>query len=406
MKVKTIIHSIKNKTFFDDAKVSIFIRFLFPLYSFLCKKMKVQEDKIVFLNFYGRGYGDNPKYIAEYIIENKLPYRLVWLIDNKKCKEGNALPTCIKPVPYRSFKSVKELATAGVWVDNCRKEFFPKKKDDQMYIQTWHGTFLTKKIEADADLSEGYIRNAKKDSKAIDFLLSSNTERTKQMKRCFWYDGEIAETGCPRDDILFDENKIVKSKNKICDFYNIPKNNKILLYLPTFRNSHTLEPYKIDYSGIIDSLGKRFSGKWTAITRLHPGMVSFADKLNLPHFVMNGTFWNDTQELLSAADVILTDYSSMGDYSLYLKPLFMYCPDLEDYKKERGFEIPIESYPFPISKTNEELKEKILNFNKEDYDQKVEEYYKSQGLKEDGTACEKVLKLIEEFQTKRCGGAK
>ena len=45
----------------------------------------------------------------------------------------------------------------------------------------------------------------------------------------------------------------------------------------------------------------------------------------------------------------------------------MYCPDLEEYKKERGFEIPLESYPFPIAHDNEELIKNIENFDEENY---------------------------------------
>ena len=78
----------------------------------------------------------------------------------------------------------------------------------------------------------------------------------------------------------------------------------------------------------------------------------------------------------------------------------MYCPDLEEYKKERGFEIPLESYPFPIAHDNEELIKNIENFDEENYKMKVQEYYDQQGLLEDGNACKKVLEVIENFKKK------
>ena len=399
MKIRIWLKIIKEGRFVT-AIMDALNRRILKIGGFLIKNMKVNPRKIVFSNFYGRGYGDNPKYIAEYIINNHLNYELVWIIDDKKCKKGTSLPACIKSVPYRSLSSLKELSTACVWIDNCRKDYFPPKKENQLYIQTWHGTFLTKKIEGDANLPEDYISMAKKDSSITDYILSSNRERTNQIKRCFWFNGPILEIGCPRDDIMFDKVAKKSIKDKVCDFFKISKDNNIILYVPTFRNSHTLSPYNVDYEGVVRSLEKKFSKNWTVITRLHPGMVSFADKLNLPDFVINGTFYNDMQELLCASDVILTDYSSMGDYSLFLKPLFIYCPDLEEYKKERGFEIPLESYPFPIAHDNEELIKNIENFDEENYKMKVQEYYDQQGLLEDGNACKKVLEVIENFKKK------
>lgn len=394
MKIKNIFLSVKDKTFLEKCYTHFFMR-SYKIYAFFLRERRIQKNKIVFCNFYGRGYGDNPKYIAEYILKHKLDYELVWIIDDKKCKDGDSLPSEIHRTNYKSFSSVKELSTAGVWIDNCRKDYFPRKKSGQIYIQTWHGTFITKKIEADAELPDVYIKMAKRDSAAIDFLLSSNRKRTEQFKRCFWYNGAIIETGCPRDDILFDKSAKKDIKRKICSFYGIDLSKKILLYVPTFRNSYSLEPYSVDYEKLQVTLEKRFGEKWQIITRLHPGMISFSDKLNLPQNIVNATFYNDMQELLCASDIILTDYSSMGDYSLYLKPLFMFCTDIEVYKKERGFEENLESLPFPIAQNNSELADTIMAFDKQTYEEKVSAYYKHEGLCENGHASKNVMQLIE-----------
>ena len=42
----------------------------------------IVPNKIVFINFNGRGYGCNPKYIVEEILRQKLPYELVWLVSD------------------------------------------------------------------------------------------------------------------------------------------------------------------------------------------------------------------------------------------------------------------------------------------------------------------------------------
>ena len=394
MKIKNIIKSIKDGLFFERLHFHFFMK-VYPIYAWFLQNKKIKKNKIVFCNYYGSGYGDNSKYIAEYILKHNLDYDLVWLIDENKCRNGDSLPSKIRKVRYESLESIKELSTAGIWIDNCRKGYFPPKKIDQIYIQTWHGTFVTKKIEADADLPEFYIKMAKRDSLAIDFLLSSGKKRTEQFKRCFWYNGEIVETGSPRDDILFDKNAKSEIKKKICSFYNFNIKKHILLYVPTFRNSHSLEPYSVDYEKLSSALKKRFDGEWQIIARLHPNMISFADKLNLPKFVINATLYNDMQELLCVSDVVLTDYSSMGDYSIYLKPLFMFCTDIDEYQKERGLQEDLKSLPFSISKTNQELYENIVNFDKLKYEEKLSAYYKTEAFCENGNASEKVMQLIE-----------
>lgn len=49
------------------------------------------RDKIVFMYFWGRGYGDSPKYIAEEIIRQGLPYDLVWLVQDMNTEVPNRI---------------------------------------------------------------------------------------------------------------------------------------------------------------------------------------------------------------------------------------------------------------------------------------------------------------------------
>lgn len=396
MNVRNVFLSVLDGTFCGKMRSRFFFA-TYHLYAVVfLKNVRIKRNKIVLANFYGRGYGCNPKYIAEYILRNNLDYELVWIVDKAKCRFGDDLPDGIRKVRYKSYKSVKELASAGFWIDNCRKDYFPPKKQGQVYIQTWHGTFRTKKIEADAVLPDIYVKMAKRDSSAIDYLLSGCKKRTAQFRQCFWYDGAIVETGCPRNDILFDESSGAIIKKKIREMYGLDFKSKILLYVPTFRNSHTLDFYDVDYAAVRSALEERFGGEWHVMVRLHPGMLPYAEGLRLPDFVLNGTFYNDIQELLCASDAVLTDYSSMGDYSLYLKPLFRYCPDLDSYKAERGFYEDIESLPFPIAHDNVELVRTILDFDAEKYETKLLDYYTENGLFGRGHASKNVVALIEQ----------
>ena len=112
--------------------------------------------------------------------------------------------------------------------------------------------------------------------------------------------------------------------------------------------------------------------------------------------MINVSGYADMQELICAADVLITDYSSsVWDFSLTGKPCFIYANDLSAYKEERNFYTPIEEWPFALAETNEELHENILNFDPEVYKHKVEEHHKELGSYETGHACEALYELLE-----------
>lgn len=151
--------------------------------------LPVDKKKVVFCSYYGRGYSDNPKAIAQAMLDAGTDAKLCWLVKDEK--EAATLPKGIIPIPYDSPRRIFCLATARVWVDNSRK-YDRFKKKNQFYLQTWHG-FALKRIEKDAidALPGDYERGALKDSGHTDLLLSNSTYMTNVLRRCYWYEGEI-----------------------------------------------------------------------------------------------------------------------------------------------------------------------------------------------------------------------
>ncbi|MBR3051569.1 MAG: glycosyltransferase, partial [Selenomonadaceae bacterium] len=111
-------------------------------------RMELSAKKIVFVNFLGRGYGCNPKYIAEEILRQNLPYDMVWLVNDL----NESMPEKIRKVSYGSLDSIYELATAKVIVSNVKNLLpYPNKKRGQFFIMTWHAWQGLKYIEKDAE---------------------------------------------------------------------------------------------------------------------------------------------------------------------------------------------------------------------------------------------------------------
>ena len=63
------------------------------------------------------------------------------------------------------------------------------------------------------------------------------------------------------------------------------------------------------------------------------------------------------EELLTVADVCITDYSSLiFEYSLFERPMVFFAYDMENYLDERGFYYPVgEMMPGPVCRTTKEV---------------------------------------------------
>lgn len=150
---------------------------------------------------------------------------------------------------------------------------------------------------------------------------------------------------------------------------------------------------------MLGALKEKFGGDWKILVRMHPNFVRYQNRL-IPQNenIINVSEYPDIQELLVAADIAITDYSScIFDFMLSRKPGFIYASDIKEFDNDRGFYYPLTSTPFPVATHNEELRKNILNFDYETYKIKVEEFLKDKGCMEDGHASERTVDLIEQI---------
>ena len=369
-------------------------------FEYIYKYLPIDKNKIVIINFSGNGYGCNPKYIAEKLLDKKGNFKIIWLISDKY-RKTNDFPKGIKLVNFGSERAIYELATAKIWISNVRLINLIKrglnKKQGQKYIQTWHGSLGIKKIDKDANANFWKNSNWKdyhiKDSEMIDYMISNSSFETIVYKNAISNKADIKEFGHPRNDIFFKDN--IKVREKFLSDFKFTKNTKILLYVPTFRDNKNISCYDIEYNKLLHPLAEKFGGDWKILIRLHPRLIQFKEIL-IPNNVTDVTFYSDIQELLVSADIAITDYSScIFDFMLTKRPAFIYANDIEKYNNERGFYYPLTETPFPIARNNDELIENIKNFNFFDYQNKVDKFISEKRCIDDGLASERVVKLIE-----------
>lgn len=354
----------------------------------------IKRNKIVVSNFNGQGYGDNPKYICEYLLSQNEALDIVWLIDEKRVKNAQAFPSSIRLVSLTSFRALYELHTAKIWIDNCRKNIYPKKRKNQFYIQTWHASFSLKMMErlVEDKLPPKYVKRAKKDSKMCDLLIFESANTISDVPYNFWYEGEMFRNGTPRGDIFINyDERLVR---KVYDHYNIDYHKKIVMYAPTFRQGYDLEVDITFLERLTQTFEKRFKNSYVMLVRLHPNDTKNKERIlrgSLPQNIIDASDYEDMQELLCATDTLITDYSSSsGEALISEKKCFIYAYDYKEYSKDRGLLIDLDNLPFPVSTNQEELINQVYKFSNSDYLEKVERFKKIYNVFETGHASQDI----------------
>lgn len=361
--------------------------------------LPINNKKIVFDNFAGRGYGCDPKYICDELLKRNLDLDLVWLTN----EDNHFVPNGVRVVRYGSFRAFWELSTAHIWVDNVKTSYKPNKRKKQFYLQTWHSSLGLKNNEALAKevLPTAYIRIAQKDSKMTDLMYSNNNIRKRIYENSFFYSGKVIKCSVPRCSALFDGK--IKAENNVRDFYNISSEKTIILFAPTFRKQDNIELYKFDYDKCIEEIKRnsiRIFGQEKNqiifLIKLHPKLERTGVKYNFNGSILDVTRYPDFQELLAACSVLISDYSAcIFDACFVKKPVFLYIPDYDHYvKQDRGTFFAVEDLPFYYSFSENQLFENIRKFDCVSYNIQCEKFCEKIGLEENGNGPQYIADLL------------
>ena len=394
---KKVINSIKEGTFFEKVKHKINVNVKKVLRKITLKNAKIDPKKVIFITFQGK-YTCNPKAIAEEFIRRNSDYKLVWVVRKEDLKERDKFPSELKLVVRESLEFYKELASSKFIIENANDTVYMKynKRPGQVIIQTWHGSLGFKRL--DKVKNEAWVAKADELGNETDFIVSNSEFENMVYRTSYWENTEILEYGHARNDMLLNKTKYNKMNKKVREYYNIGKNTKILLYAPTFRDDFSADTYNLDYAKLLEAVKEKFGGNWVLMVRFHFKLrnVDFSD--DLTDNIINATDYYDMQELLCAADIGITDYSSwLCDFVLTEKPGFIYCNDMDKYVDERGFYYPLSETPFPVSKTNDELEKNILNFDIKKYEKQRQSFLKKRGCYEKGNASKRIVDKIYEL---------
>ncbi|MCJ0967276.1 bifunctional glycosyltransferase family 2 protein/CDP-glycerol:glycerophosphate glycerophosphotransferase [Mammaliicoccus sciuri] len=377
------------------------------IYSLFDSESNVDDKLIVFETFGGKNYSDSPKYIYEYMLKNYPDYKYVWILKNPSKSEIPGNPLKIKKGSLEYYKAYSK---AKVWVNNARLPLALNKKDNQKYIQTWHGTPLKrlandmKVVRMPGTTTPQYKRNFHMETSRWDYLVSPNHYSSEIFESAFWMDEErVLEIGYPRNDLLVTHANDEELISKIRENVNIPEGKKVLMYAPTWRDDEFIKKgqYLFELKINLENLYESIGDEYVILLRMHYLISNAIDLSGYENFAIDVSDYDDISELYLITDALITDYSSvMFDFGILKRPQFFFAYDIEKYDKDlRGFYLDyVNDLPGPIFEDPFDLADSLKDVDliKESYQDKIDEFYERFCSLEHGESSKYIGELINE----------
>ncbi|QIK08494.1 bifunctional glycosyltransferase family 2 protein/CDP-glycerol:glycerophosphate glycerophosphotransferase [Streptomyces sp. ID38640] len=315
------------------------------------------RDTVLYSSFGGRAYGDSPRAVHEELVRRGMEVEHLWAVRDAQ----TAVPETARPVLVGSAEWHGALAHSRWVVTNTHLPRWFTRRGGQRIIQTWHGTPL-KRIGADlaGTLCAGLAHLAPRPrvSRQWSVLLSPNAHSTPVLRSALGYSGRLLETGLPRTDALFAPDRELTAA-AVRERLGIEPGRKVVLYAPTPRDDLAYDAghHRLHLPLDLELARRELAEDHVLLVRSHPLV---ADRLPAHHapFAVDVSAHPDATELLLAADVLVTDYSSLAaDFANTGRPMLFLTPDLPHYRDTlRGFTLDFEArVPGPLLSSTGEL---------------------------------------------------
>ncbi|MEU6661056.1 CDP-glycerol glycerophosphotransferase family protein [Streptomyces sp. NPDC046821] len=320
-------------------------------------RVEPRTETVLYSSFDGRQYSDSPRAVHEELVARGAPLEHLWVVRDQQVR----VPATCRAVALWSTEWYEAMARSRYIVTNTQLPDWFERAEDQYVVQTWHGTPL-KRIGRDlADSPSGdprYIASLPDRAAQWNLLVSPNRFSTPLLRGAFGYQGEVLESGYPRNDLLHAPDR-AKVAAAVRERLGIPEDHRVILYAPTWRENQPRRGgrYGLDLRLDLAAAERVLGDDHVLLVRRHylvggtvPGTAS--------GFVRDVTRHPDVSELLLISDVLVTDYSSMMfDFAHTGRPMIFHTYDLDHYRDTlRGFYFDFAAQaPGPLLTTGEEV---------------------------------------------------
>jgi len=316
----------------------------------------IPEDAVFFESFYSQSATDNPLGIDRALARLRPDITRYWSVVDRSIP----VPEGAVPIVEGSRDWWRVRASARVLVVNdwLRKRF--RRRAHQRVLQTWHGTML-KRLALDRPRPSGLLGRVSwartraaivLERRRWDALLAQNGYSAEIFRSAYAMDGPIWVEGYPRNDLLSSPD-VPDRTARVREALGAAPGARIVLYAPTWRDDRRELVDYLDVERFAADLGPGH----LLVVRGHSRTLAYGHDLGGPGLV-DATGYPDLAELMLAADVLVTDYSSvMFDWMTTGRPVIFFTPDLEHYSNAlRGFYFDLrEEAPGPLLSTPDEV---------------------------------------------------
>ncbi|MBX6768120.1 MAG: CDP-glycerol glycerophosphotransferase family protein, partial [Actinomadura rubrobrunea] len=320
------------------------------------------RDLAVFESYAGQRYACNPQAVYEELRRRDTGLELVWCTSDGQFRVPDGGKTVL-----RGSREYHELTSAARYIVNNGPQMQGfEKRHGQVYLQTWHGTpykHIGYDLVRGGRIAGGIATLGRfvEDVPFWDALLSSGPHVTQLLRSAFRYDGDVWETGYPRNDLLFAADRHERAQ-QVRKRLGLSAGRRTVLYAPTWREDvWQTAGRKAELVLDVDRLAAALGDDHVLLVRQHHLV---ADRtVGVGDRVVDVTHYPDVTELFLVADVLITDYSSvMFDFTATGRPILFYTPDLDFYQEElRGayFDLAAEA-PGPLLREPDEVVDALL----------------------------------------------
>ncbi|MEU6775796.1 CDP-glycerol glycerophosphotransferase family protein [Streptomyces sp. NPDC046759] len=272
--------------------------------------------------------------------------RGVWAV--KDAESAAQLPPGVEHVIVGSRRYLEVTARATFFVNDVNWPGTLAKRPGTVHVHTHQGTPL-KHMGADLLDKPGArlgldVPQMLRRADRWDYSLVANRHSELVWERAYPCHFASVRTGSPRNDVL-----VNGGPGDFRERFGIPAENRVVLYAPTrrdYRRSGHVD--RIDLDRFAADLGEGH----TLVVRLHPSLAQGpARGMGLAELARRGIVVDATDEprvedVLLAADVLVTDYSAvMFDYANLDRPIVVHADDWPAYRASRGAYFDITAEP-------------------------------------------------------------
>lgn len=172
---------------------------------------------------------------------------------------------------------------------------------------------------------------------------------------------------------------------------------KIILYAPTFRD-YDMQSFRLPFTE--EQLTNELNGEYMLLVKLHPAVLNQISASFESESIKNVSDMR-LHDLLKAADILITDYSSVPfEFALLNKPIFFFTYDLEEYDQKRGL---IDNYTSVIpGKACHDSGALLEEMTKEQFNaEEMKRFSDKWNMYSNGDSSEALLKFAETKMKKR-----